>query len=79
MNQRGREREMIATWESFRPWMKRKLQELDHMTRQIEYEMRSVGASSKMIYEFLPKAFAELWREVAREENEKHERKERSA
>ena len=70
---------MIATWESFRPWMKRKLQELDHMTRQIEFEMRSVGASSKMIYDFLPKAFAELWNEVAQEEAEKHARKVRSA
>jgi len=59
-------RQAIEVWESFTPYLRSKLDAVDYMLRQIVSEMRASRATSEVIADYLPAAFAELWADVAR-------------
>ena len=71
--------QMRQSWESFEWLIKDKLIELDNMTRAMMREMQYCGVTLSLMNEYIPKQFARLWEEVAAEQSEKYDRKERSA
>lgn len=61
---------MEEVWESFEWLYRDKLEQLDHMTRQMIYEMSYKGCDVERIHQFIRERFAELWEAVAREKEE---------
>lgn len=64
------------SWDSWKEIMRRKLEDLDYLARQIFQDMKVEKIPDDRIREFMSRKFAELWNEVAEEQESKH-RKER--
>ncbi|QHT60649.1 hypothetical protein GXP70_12335 [Paenibacillus lycopersici] len=64
-------RNMEEVWLSFEWLLRSKLEELDHLSRQLYKDMQSAGAKPADIEAFLPGAFSELWSRVAAAEDSK--------
>ena len=55
-------------WIGYEWLLKSKLEELDHMAREMYKAMQLSGASKGAIDQFIPAAFADLWGRVAAEQ-----------
>ncbi|AZN43376.1 hypothetical protein [Paenibacillus albus] len=58
-------------WGSYEWLVRTKLEELDHLSRQIYKDMQLSGASKAHIEMFLHESFENLWKRVAVEEEAK--------
>lgn len=67
---RYRHSNMQDVWDSFEWLYRQKLEELDHMTRQMIREMSYPGCDVVRIHEFVREQFADLWENVARQQEE---------
>lgn len=63
--------DLEEVWNSYEWLMKTKLEELDHMARQMFKEMKLVKASDKLIRSYIERQFAELWEYVAYQQEAK--------
>lgn len=64
-------------WESYEWLLKSKLQELDHMARQMFKSMQATNAANNdKIRRFMQEMFAALWEQVAAQEEVKAKRRE---
>lgn len=63
-------------WDSFEWMLKSKLEEIDHMARQMYQEMQYTRTNNDTIRDYMQERFAELWEYVAvyQEANHKHRR-----
>lgn len=59
---------IVEVWDSYEWLVRRKLEELDHLTRQMYKDMQMTRSKQEDIREFIPMAFAELWDNVAEEQ-----------
>lgn len=66
------EREMVQIFGSWRWLIKKKLEELDYMTRQMQKEMQCQYISGKISGHYIANEFATLWEEVALEQSQKY-------
>lgn len=56
------------SWEGWKPRFKQKLEELDYLSRQVFKDVQHAGISNDDIRDFLQQKFAELWNQVAEEQ-----------
>lgn len=71
MGNRYRTSNMAEVWESFEHLYRHKLEELDHMTRQMMNEMTYSGCDREAIARFVRQSFADLWESVATEQDQR--------
>ncbi|BBI32017.1 hypothetical protein [Cohnella abietis] len=72
MKNKYRCNDMQEVWNSFEWLYREKLQSLDNMTRQMIGEMQKTGLNLTQIRRFVPKAFADLYNQVAQENRDKN-------
>jgi hypothetical protein len=72
MKNKYRRKDMQEVWDSFEWLYREKLQSLDSMTRQMIGEMQMTGLNLTQIRRFVPKAFADLYNQVAKENRDKN-------
>lgn len=67
-----RERELLNTWGSYEWLIKKKIEELDYLTRDMQRELSKFYVPPSMSGPFIQEHFARIWNEVAAEQATKY-------